>query len=1268
MGQSGFCIRGMALITAMVLVFVLGVQRGGCATHDLETVILQLDWKHNAEFVGFYAAKDQGFYREVGLDVRFVEPGPHTDPVREVVAGRADYGLGQSDLVLGAMKGRPIVLLSNFLKRSSVFVVARPEIEQVSDLAGKAVMGDPAMGKVAELAHMFKAGKLDPGTLNWVPSTFDVDGFARGKADAMVLHVTDRPFVGTPGRRYSVFTPSDFGADFLGQSLFTSKESLADHSDRARRFVEASCRGWAFAMDQDEAVTAALVAAHVPKKSLETLILGVRAVKKRVLPATYDLGTMDRSSLQRIADTFVSLGMADSDYDLSGFIFDPSGGMTPLTQVSLTGLERRFLADHPVVTVAFEDNSKPFSFVADQGHQGFAHDYYGLLAKKTGLQFSSEFGSWTANLDRFKAGKVDLIDGISFDRDRQSFTLFSPPYYTIPLTLFTRNEFGFYFNISQLFGRRVGIVRDVYFKEALAGYPEINIVALADTQALMQGLSEGLVDAVIINLGDGLSTIRKLNLTNVRSAGAIALEGKTKEDLRIGVRVNLPVLLTIVKKGMAAVTASELASLRDKWLLPAPGSTGLRIHLTDSEKDFLVNHQVIRVGNEENWPPFDLNVDGEARGFGVDLLKLVADRIGIHLEFVPDHTWDETVTLFYDKKIDVLHSLTRNQEREKHALFSLPFYSSPHVLMCRKDAPPVTDIRSLYGKTLAMPEKWAVVDYLRLHHPEIKLIYTADTMEALSEVSQGRAFGTIEQEAVLHYFMKKYGFSSLKKAFTFDEFDNLGNASMYIAVRNDWPQLMDLMDKALKTVSPGEMAGLEVKWFGQAKQNHWNRGGTLELSGGEEAFLKNLKKIRFSIHSDAMPFEGDEGGAPAGMVADFIPLFEKKLGVPFQYVPTAANASAVDTLKSGRCDLLPMVAVSHLVDENLGLTEPYLSLSVGIIVNESFPFIKGLGDLAGKDVGIVRDSDLGPALVAGFPLVEFKTVGSVGRGLLEVSSGKLSALVVDLPVASNYIEKLGLSNLKVVGHLDRLKSIGMATQQKSVELNRIMRKLVDSLTREEVDGIYQKWVTLRFEHRFNYKNMWRYLFITALLFSGILFWNRKLSAFNRQMAEANAKLEQLSVTDRLTGLYNRMKIDDTLLEEIGRVLRYNYPLSLILMDIDLFKQVNDTHGHQAGDAVLIQMAKTMDKNIRSTDICGRWGGEEFMVICPHTDLKGALSLAEHLRESIARQIFPHVITQTGSFGVAQYGNGDSEADLIARADRAMYLAKEGGRNRVESVL
>ncbi len=140
-GQSFRYIKGVVLTTTVVLLLVLGVHQGGCATHDLETVTLQLDWKHHTGFAGFYAAKDQGFYREAGLDVRFVEPEPHTDPVQEVTAARADYGLGQSDLVLKAMKGRPVVLLSNFFKRSPVFVVARPGIAHVSDPVGRNPMG-----------------------------------------------------------------------------------------------------------------------------------------------------------------------------------------------------------------------------------------------------------------------------------------------------------------------------------------------------------------------------------------------------------------------------------------------------------------------------------------------------------------------------------------------------------------------------------------------------------------------------------------------------------------------------------------------------------------------------------------------------------------------------------------------------------------------------------------------------------------------------------------------------------------------------------------------------------------------------------------------------------------------------------------------------------------------------------------------------------------------------------------------------------------------
>lgn len=119
------------------------------------------------------------------------------------------------------------------------------------------------------------------------------------------------------------------------------------------------------------------------------------------------------------------------------------------------------------------------------------------------------------------------------------------------------------------------------------------------------------------------------------------------------------------------------------------------------------------------------------------------------------------------------------------------------------------------------------------------------------------------------------------------------------------------------------------------------------------------------------------------------------------------------------------------------------------------------------------------------------------------------------------------------------------------------------------------------------------------------------------------------------------------------------------MDVDHFKQVNDLYGHQTGDEVLVQMAGLLRTHVRETDMAGRWGGEEFMVICPETDAAGAGVLAAKLRQMIAEHTFPRVGSRTGSFGVATRLTGETADSLIGRSDAALYRAKERGRNRVE---
>jgi diguanylate cyclase (GGDEF)-like protein len=174
------------------------------------------------------------------------------------------------------------------------------------------------------------------------------------------------------------------------------------------------------------------------------------------------------------------------------------------------------------------------------------------------------------------------------------------------------------------------------------------------------------------------------------------------------------------------------------------------------------------------------------------------------------------------------------------------------------------------------------------------------------------------------------------------------------------------------------------------------------------------------------------------------------------------------------------------------------------------------------------------------------------------------------------------------------------------------------------------------------------------------------------VALENARLHRIvelqARIDGLTGLANRRQCSDTLSSQIAYADRFVEPLSVVLADLDRFKDVNDRWGHAAGDVVLREFAAVLQSTIREADLAGRWGGEEFVLLLPGTDGEGALLLAERVRRNLEQRpiLSPDgsAIRITASFGVAEHSLGTTDTELVAQADRALYEAKHEGRNRV----
>jgi diguanylate cyclase (GGDEF)-like protein len=198
---------------------------------------------------------------------------------------------------------------------------------------------------------------------------------------------------------------------------------------------------------------------------------------------------------------------------------------------------------------------------------------------------------------------------------------------------------------------------------------------------------------------------------------------------------------------------------------------------------------------------------------------------------------------------------------------------------------------------------------------------------------------------------------------------------------------------------------------------------------------------------------------------------------------------------------------------------------------------------------------------------------------------------------------------------------------------------------------------------------WEYI-ISIAVFAALsllypLFLGKALIERQEKLTE---EIRSLSEIDHLTEMYNRRKITELFDNEYIRYKRYRYPLSIILVDIDFFKKINDKYGHNQGDITLKEIASILKTEIRESDHVGRWGGEEFLVICPETDIDGAYTLAEKLRKTINEYKFTNVGHRTASFGVTTCTDDCTFENMINRADKALYTAKSDGRNKVAQLV
>jgi len=300
----------------------LGLSAG--AAHALETVTLQLKWRHQFQFAGYYAALEQGYYREAGLDVRIVPATPETDPVAEVVAGRADFGVSSSGLVLARHAGLPVVALAVIFQHSPLVLMTlnNGQLDNIHQLAGRKVMIAPHED---ELLAYLQAEGVANRNLQLVPHSFDhKKALLEQGVAAVSAYSTDEPelFLHS-GIPIHLLSPRSVGIDFYGDTLFTVEEQIRRHPDRVRAFRAASLQGWQYAMAHPQELVHLIRRQYAPDMSVEHLRYEAEQMERLIQPELVEMGYMNPGRWQHIATTYGDLGMLPVGWSPDGFLYDP---------------------------------------------------------------------------------------------------------------------------------------------------------------------------------------------------------------------------------------------------------------------------------------------------------------------------------------------------------------------------------------------------------------------------------------------------------------------------------------------------------------------------------------------------------------------------------------------------------------------------------------------------------------------------------------------------------------------------------------------------------------------------------------------------------------------------------------------------------------------------------------------------------------------------------------------------------------------------------
>jgi len=964
---------------------------------------------------------------------------------------------------------------------------------------------------------------------------------------------------------------------------------------------------------------------------------------------------------------------------LPRFVTGLGAGANEKAPIALTSEEQLWLHGHKRVRIGTVNDFPPLGFSGDDDeNHGVTADYVSLVQRLTGLGVETVTMPWPEVLQSLRAGKVDIVASIVRTEAREKFLLFTKPYLVTPSVIIVRNEAPFLTGIDDLAGGTVAVVNGFYTQERLyRDHPHLQLRVEPTVLEALTAVSMGRADAYLGDLASATHYIRNAGLTNLKVA---ARTEYGSDEISMAVRKDQPLLRDILDKALASVSQAERDAIYDKWVslpfgpehgmqkfwrLAGHVSLGLAVALALA---LLWMRRLRREISERARAEGSLaeserryrNLFENAQA-GILLVRL-ADGVVIaaNQRMAELFCYDSPEEFIGDCNGEsLLGDLDVEQRMEDRGQFNRRFLN-----YCR-------EFRQKGGGTV-----W--LDCSGFLDGETGLV----TLVA-QDVSEQRKVGKALR--VGESMMR-----SLVDAIPF-YVAYLGTDRRY--------RLLNSPGASLLGLDPGDVVGSHVSDLVPADVWALFRPYEDQALAGQE--------VRADVSVDYLRREGaytafyspDIGasGKIQGVAVCLVDITEQKRVEAELRISEQRYRSVVERSK----DAIVIISLAgRLLFGNSKASELFgytLEEARGMDVSpffppEEWPRVRGLLSMPGELTyetrmldrnGRVFNVENSRAIIsyegqpASLVLVRDVTERKRAEELLRKSEERLQMAIdstdfglwelrtaedlLELP-AKLFCDKYGydpqdlpktIAAWKRIIHTDDMvqaRKAYKAYMEQGVENLRSEYRVLDALGGWRWVAVHAKVV----ERESNGKP-------------------RRLLGLVQDITERKQvedKLRELATVDSLTGLSNRRYFLEIAAREVERSRRYRIPLSLVMLDVDRFKSINDTHGHDVGDQTLRALATIGLSGIRTVDAFGRLGGEDFAILLPETDITKAQEVSERLREAFAAYQGQGKngasVGFTVSFGVTETLPQDSLDSLLRRADGAMYEAKKKGRNRVET--